>query len=232
MIRNERTCSGSPGQGPGVAVSAACSRARRRVWLLWLCAASVATPAVAQESPRAALDGAVRDFFAGNIAAAVAGFDRVVELDPESMPYLWQRGIALYYAERWTDCREQFEAHRTVNPNDVENPVWHFLCVARQESPERARELILPVGPDARSPMDEVYSMFLGRTEPEQVLAAAGESVSARFYAELYVGLYYEALGEPERALRHIRAAAASRYARPGSYMHRVAQVHLLERER
>ncbi len=207
-------------------------RSHTRVWLLGLGVFLAASPVLGQESARTVLDRAVRDFFAGDVAAAVDGFDRVVELDPESMPYLWQRGIALYYAERWTDCREQFEAHRTVNPNDVENPVWHFLCVARQESPQRARELILPVGPDGRSPMREVYAMFRGEMAPEQVLEAAGDSVSAQFYAELYVGLYYEALGEQENALRHIRAAAASRHDRPGSYMYRVAQVHLAERER
>jgi hypothetical protein len=38
-----------------------------------------------------------------------------------------------------------FYAGRTVNPNDVENAAWHFLCVARAESPEKARAALLPV---------------------------------------------------------------------------------------
>ena len=58
---------------------------------------------------------------------------------PDEAPYLWQRGIALYYAGRYDDCRRQFESHRSVNPDDVENAAWHFLCVARAESPAKAR---------------------------------------------------------------------------------------------
>jgi hypothetical protein len=55
----------------------------------------------------------------------------------------------------------------------------------------------------------------------------AGLQVSAQFYAELYVGLYFEALGEDALALEHITAAADDRFARAGGYMHMVAKVHL-----
>jgi lipoprotein NlpI len=117
--------------------------------------------------------------------------------------------------------------HRTVNPADVENAAWHFLCVAREESASAARAALLPVGPDPRAPMREVYDMFRGTLTPEQVLAAAGSQVSAQFYAQLYVGLYFEALGQDAQALEHITAAADDRFARVGGYMHIVAKVHL-----
>ncbi|MGH9786438.1 MAG: hypothetical protein ACRD88_19895, partial [Terriglobia bacterium] len=104
---------------------------------------------------------------------------------------------------------------------------WHFLCVARAESAERARAALLPVGPDARVPMREIYRMFQGTLNPEQVLAAAGAGVESQFYAHLYVGLYFEALGSEADALVHIRDAAADRYAAAGGYMHIVARVHL-----
>jgi len=139
----------------------------------------------------------------------------------------WQRGIALYYAGRYQDCRAQFESHRTVNPNDVENAAWHFLCVARAESADKAKAAILPVGPDARVPMRQVYEMLRGAMSPDMVLKAAGARDSAQFYAQLYVGLYYEALGDSRRALEHITLAAADRYADEGGYMHTVAKVHL-----
>jgi lipoprotein NlpI len=180
------------------------------------------------DSPRQILDRAVEDFLAGRVAASVQGFDRLVEAAPEVVPQLWQRGIALYYVGRYTDCRRQFESHRTVNPNDVENPAWHFMCVAHAESPQKARAALLPVGPDQRSPMREVYEMFRGTLAPEAVLAAAGSSPSSRFYAELYVGLYYEATGNTPAALPHLRAAASDRYAEVGGYMHRVAMLHPL----
>ena len=139
--------------------------------------ATVATPMLqkAGESPRAILDAAIADFLAARVAESVAGFDRVVALAPDVAPQLWQRGIALYYVGRYDDCRRQFESHRTVNPNDVENPAWHFLCVARAESPEKARAALLPVGPDQRSPMREIYQMFQGTASARR--CSCGRSV-------------------------------------------------------
>ena len=180
------------------------------------------------ENPRSVLDRAIDDFLAGRIKESVTGFDRVVALVPDAAPELWQRGIALYYVGRYDDCRKQFESHRTVNPNDVENPAWHFLCVAHAESPVKARAALLPVGPDQRSPMREVYEMFKGSMTPDAVLAAAGQSASARFYAELYVGLYYEATGNNAAGLTHLKAAASQQYASAGGYMYRVATLHPL----
>ena len=178
-------------------------------------------------SPRAIFDRAVADFQNGRIAESAAGFDALAKLVPDSAAQLWQRGIALYYAGRYNDCRLQFESHRTVNPNDVENAAWHFLCVARAESSEKAKAALLPVGPDARVPMRQVYQMFRGTLTPEDVWAAAGERPESQFYAHLYLGLYFEALGNKDRALEHITAAAADRYAAAGGYMHTVARVHL-----
>ena len=179
------------------------------------------------ENPRDVLDRAIGDFLAGRVKESVVGFDRVAALAPDVAPQLWQRGIALYYLGRYDDCRKQFESHRTVNPNDVENPAWHFLCVAHAESPQKARAALLPVGPDQRSPMREVYEMFKGTMTTDAVLAA-GRSGSARFFAELYVGLYYEAIGNNAMALPHLKAAASDQFASAGGYMHRVATLHPL----
>jgi lipoprotein NlpI len=178
---------------------------------------------------RGLLENGIDAFLAGRVEESVVLFDRVAKQAPGLAPELWQRGIALYYVGRYRDCRAQFESHRTVNPNDVENPAWHFLCVARAETPARALTALLPVGPDQRSPMREVYQMFQGTLPPERVLAAAGDSLSAQFYAELYVGLYYEATGDPTRALEHLKLAASDRF-RIGGYMHTVARLHPMVR--
>ena len=192
-------------------------------WILPLLALS----AYGQVSSRAIFDRAVEDFRNGRISESVAGFDRLARLAADSAPQLWQRGIALYYAGRYQDCRAQFESHRTVNPNDVENAAWHFLCVARAESAEKARAALLPVGPDSRAPMGQIYQMLQGAVTPEKVLAAAGVQPEAQFYAHLYVGLYFEALGDKGRAREQMAAAAAERYAEAGGYMHMVARVHV-----
>jgi lipoprotein NlpI len=201
---------------------------RHALWLL--ATVALAIPLGAQtpaERRQAIFERAIADFRSGRIAESVAGFDTVARLLPNEAPQLWQRGIALYYAGRYKDCREQFESHRTVNPNDVENAAWHFLCVARQESPEKARAALLPVGPDSRKPMSEIYQMFRGSLAPENVLAAAGAGAAGQFYAQLYLGLYFEAIGNKARTREHITTAAADRFAAAGGYMHSVARVHL-----
>ena len=199
---------------------------------LAIVAVAVGGFAVAAQQPRDILDRAIFDFVRGRIAESTSGFDEVVKAAPDVAPQLWQRGIALYYAGRYDDCRKQFELHRTVNPADVENAAWHFLCVARAESPAKARAALLPVGPDARVPMRQIYEMFRGTSKPEEVLAAAGAQPMAQFYARLYVGLYLEAIGDAQRAIEQITLAAADRYADAGGYMHAVARVHLLTRRR
>lgn len=182
---------------------------------------------IALQSPREVMAKAVADFRAGRVEQSAAGFDQLAGLIPEQAPELWQRGIAQYYAGRFRDCRDMFISHRTVNSDDVENAAWHFLCVARAESPAAARRQILPVGPDARVPMREVYQMFQGRATPAQVLAAAGADPSAQFFGRLYVGLYLEATGEPATAREHLLIAAQPRFASVGGYMHDVALVHV-----
>ena len=176
---------------------------------------------------RAIMDRAVADFRAGRVEQSLDGFDRVARLSPADAPYLWQRGIAQYYAGQFRECRDMFVSHRTVNPDDVENAAWHFLCVARAESPEAARQQILPVGPDARLPMREVYRMFKGEMTQAQVMKAAGSDSSAQFFARLYIGLYLEATGNRDAGRAQIEIAAEDRYARVGGYMHDVARVHM-----
>jgi lipoprotein NlpI len=176
---------------------------------------------------RTLLDRAVASFAAGRVTESAAEFDELARLLPDQAPYLWQRGIALYYAGRFRDCRTQFESHRTVNADDVENAAWHFLCVARAESVAAARVALLPVGPDPRVPMRQIYQMFRGDLSPEQVLVAAGTRPEGVFYGHLYVGLYAEASGDRARTLEHLKAAADNRYASAGGYMHMVARVHL-----
>lgn len=155
------------------------------------------------------------EFRLGQVEKAVSDFDKYIALEPRQEPYHWQRGIALYYVKRYSDGRKQFESHQTVNPNDVENGVWHFLCVARGEGLEKARAAMLPISGDVRIPMTEVYELFKGKATPDDVLKAAQKGNPSEralenrlFYAHLYLGLYFEALGDEKQAYEHIKRAA------------------------
>src|SRR5262245_5376743 len=101
----------------------------KRHWFVWICAAEILSFCVAltvftqapAAKPQEIFDRAVADFQEARVAESVDGFDNLARLVPSIAPELWQRGIALYYAGRYKECRAQFELHRTVNPNDVEN---------------------------------------------------------------------------------------------------------------
>lgn len=183
----------------------------------------------AEPKPQDLFGEAVRLFFDAEPARSARVFDQLVAAVPEAEPELWQRGLALYYAERFDDGRKQFELHRTVNPNDVENPAWHFLCVARLEGLQVARGKLLPVGEDTRVPMREILDFYAGRCDAAAVLAAAqrgGRDAQRNqsCYAHLYLGLFYEATGDVAKAREHITRAAGP--FRMEHYMGKVATVH------
>jgi lipoprotein NlpI len=174
--------------------------------------------------------GAVH-FRLGHFADSVADFDRFIEAVPGQAPQHWQRGISLYYAGRFEEGRKQFELHQTVNPSDVENAVWHFLCVARSQGLQKAKDALIPIAKDSRIPLMEVHRLFAGKATPDDVLAAAREGAPPRdeldqrlFYAHLYLGLYFEAIGNTLSAREHISKAATDFKA--DHYMGDVARVH------
>ena len=181
------------------------------------------------DGPQAIFDRAIADFMDGRVRASVHGFDELEALLPDAMPRLWQRGIALYYDGRYKDCARQFAAHRVVNPTDAENVAWHFVCVARSESAKKARASVLSIVPDTRVPMPELYDLLRGLTTPDRLLEAAmaAGTLEAEFDAHLYLGLYFEALGDTERTRIHITTAAAERFRQVGGFMHAAARVHV-----
>jgi len=169
-------------------------------------------------------------FRLGKFDDSIADFDKAIKLVPSSEPENWQRGIAYYYAKRFADGKKQFELHQTVNPQDVENAVWHFLCTARLSGLETARTSLIPITGDPRVPMAEVHSLFAGKAKPEDVLKAADADPKSPkrngqlFYAHLYLGLYYEATGEDLKCRDHIQKAVTQFPS--DSPMGDVARVH------
>ena len=185
------------------------------------------TPAPGQQSPQAFVDLAESQFAAGRIDESIATFDRLARLVPSIGPALWQRGVALYVAGRFNDCAAQFAAFHAEDPRDLENAAWHFLCVARAQSVERARASLPAAGPDQRVLRQQIYEMIEGRRTPESLLQLAATSVDiVQFYAHLYVGLYLDASGDRAGAIEHLSAAASERYDAYGGFMNVVAKVY------
>jgi lipoprotein NlpI len=176
------------------------------------------------------LRGAVH-FKLAHFKESLADFDKFLESFPDKKVSHWQRGITCYYAGRFEEGYKQFEAYEKFDTNDVENAVWHYLCLAKHAGADTARNKLLKIGKDKRVPMVEVYDFFAGKCKPDDVLAACAklkgspEKYSrALFYAHLYLGLYYDVLGDSKRALEHLHEATEKH--RIDHYMWDVARVH------
>ena len=169
-------------------------------------------------------------FRLGKIAASVADFDQFVELRPDLESRQWERGLSYYDAGQFEKGAKQFELYQTYHDNDVENSVWRFACLARRGGSEKARETILPIRNDPRVPMMSIYQLFRTKLSPEAVLEAARanrptpEQLNNHlFYAHFYIGLFFEAEGNAEKAKQHI---LASQEYKVGHYMWAVARHH------
>lgn len=166
---------------------------------------------------------------AGKPELAVTQFDRYLTAVPQQLPGLWQRGIALFFAGKYDQAADQFEKHRVVNPNDVENAAWHFLCIAKAKSPEKAKEMLLPAPGDRRIPMKEILNLFAtGDTDSviQGIKRAPANTVwaaEAKFYGELYLGIYADAMGQADQATQLIDSAAKDA---PAHYMGDVARTY------
>jgi lipoprotein NlpI len=166
----------------------------------------------------------------GKFKDAVKWFDRYLEVSPQSLPSLWQRGIALYFVHDYKRGADQFEEHRKVNPNDVENAAWHFLCVAKLDSIDKARRMVLPAPNDPRLPMEEVLAMLSSgdsesvRKRMESLPTGSAARRQADFYGSFYLGLHADANGDQREALHWLRQAAAEA---PHHYMGDVARVYV-----
>lgn len=171
---------------------------------------------------------------------AIKDFDEFIKRRPSQEAHHWQRGIAHYYAGQYAKGRRQFTIHQTVNGNDVENAVFHFICTAKAIDLETAKKEFIHITGDNRIPMFQIHRLFAGNMTVEQVLQAAarpsdndilnrrpltrGAQVRQEFYANYYIGLYYDSHGKPAKAKEYIFKAAKT--AGLNGYMGDCARVH------
>lgn len=192
--------------------------------------------AAVQMNPKSASAYSLRGmihFKLGNIRESLADFDQQIRLDPKAEASHWRRGLTLYYAEKFSEGAAQFVQSDKAEPEDVENAIWHFLCNARVVGIDKARAQFLKVTHDPRGDlMMAIYRLFRGEGQPNDILtlAEAGDVPTAerhirRFYAHYYVGMYFEAIGEREKSLKHISKAVEKYPVK--HYMMDVARVHL-----
>ena len=173
-------------------------------------------------------------FKLGKIDESIADFNAYLKAFPKAEPAHWRRGISFYYAGKYAEGAKQFFDGQVEFGADVENVFWHFLCNARKDGVEKARkDLLTLTGADKRVPMMRIYDLLRGQGEAGRGDRDGGEGEARRtsdktealFYAHLYVGLYYEALGDADKCKEHLTPAVEKH--KIGHYMWDVANVHL-----
>ncbi|KAG2694714.1 hypothetical protein I3760_08G157600 [Carya illinoinensis] len=169
-------------------------------------------------------------FRQGDVQGSLVEFDKAIELDPRQKAYLWQRGLSLYYLDRFEEGAEQFRLDVAQNPNDTEESIWCFLCEAQLYGISEARKRFLEVGKDPRPIMREAYNMFKNGGDPEKLVAEfSNGQENEKFYASLYAGLYYESEKKADAAKLHVLASCQTPYGqRSNDYMASLAKVHCI----
>ena len=167
----------------------------------------------------------MEQFRQGRVKESLGLFNQAIEIDARVAPYLWQRGLSQYCLGDYAGGKKQFEIHREVNPNDVENAAWHYLCVVKLDGPNAARQSLMPIKIDfdRRTPMKEIYQCLAGNATENDVLRAADQADTplARMYAHLYLGLMNDVRGNRREAIAHLKIASAEKLK--DSYMQDVA---------
>jgi lipoprotein NlpI len=173
------------------------------------------------------------ELMVGQVAESCRAFDRQIRLRPVDGPGHWRRGISLYYAGRYAEGQKQFEDYQSVDGNDVENTVWKLMCQTRApgQSLEKAQKEMLPIGLDRRIPMMKVLDLFAGKAKPGEVEQLAQktdgpQADSAKFYGNLYLGLWEDLQGHSDVAAAYLEKA--SKGTGGSEYMRDVGKVHLM----
>ena len=169
---------------------------------------------------------------------SLSDYEKMVELNPRLDVTHWRKGIVLYYLGRYEDSAKQFEKYQTIDDVDRENGLWRFLAMQKKVGTDKAREGMIQYTKLDRPPLTDVYRMFQGELSPTEFSKKAGafsENSKERFYAELYLGLYFDGEGDAPKALAFLRSAEKNRWAKsstggPG-WMWHIARIHALKVE-
>lgn len=160
-------------------------------------------------------------FFLERFDEAVADYDRMVKLRPLKYAQRhWRRGLALYYAGRYSDAAEQFERFHAADSDDRECGIWHYFSNRRLLGLEEARRRKFDYAtPDGI--LDACYRHVVGDLTEERLFEYAREQQDISspplmnlFFANLYAGLNDLFEGRHDEAMEHLAQAADNEWAR------------------
>lgn len=176
---------------------------------------------------------AMINFRLGDFRKSVIDFDDVLRLDSQQARNAWMRGISLYYAGEYEAGRRQFEFVQRNHPDDIENALWKFMCTAKYHGLGVARVTLVTKNKDSREPMEQIHAFYKGRISESEFLAgleslqgSPAQIKQAKFFGYMYLGLFYDAIGENDKSFDNVRQAVGPYYSE-GQFLAVVADVHL-----
>ncbi|XP_024531544.1 uncharacterized protein LOC112346547 [Selaginella moellendorffii] len=167
-------------------------------------------------------------FVEGDLNGSLEFFDKCLEVLPDDLPYLWQRGLTLFYLNKFEEAATQFRENIKARPDDTEELVWCFLCDAHIDGLEEARKRLPPIGDDDRPFMNKIYELYKNGGDPQQMLSDLGvDDGQEYFYMALYAALYYDAQKNLEAAKATMEAACRSSYgSKAKDYVAYITKIH------
>ncbi len=164
-------------------------------------------------------------FFRGQFKAAVADYDKMVELNPTIKASHWRRGIACYYARQYAEAAKQFETYHSFDNVDRENGIWRFFSQYQAKGADAAQQGLLKYEKDDREPFPDIYRLFEGKITPEKILENIQsadlneEELSKRlFYAYLYIGLNESLHGRKTAAREYLQKAVKNQWGQGAGF--------------
>ena len=162
-------------------------------------------------------------FKLGNVNAAVQDWQAFLQLKPDKEAEHWQICVGFALLGHYEEARKRFDWHATTNTQDLEVAFWHFLCVARTEGLEAARDSIKSAPEEKRVPMAELHALYAGKgTESDVWLAVErgtpdkAERAKREFFAHYYLGLLRQSEGKLDEAKQSVQQALAIAKANDG----------------
>ncbi|MCJ8303894.1 lipoprotein NlpI [Shewanella sp.] len=154
----------------------------------------------------------------GQFESAYEAFDAVLELSPEYDYAYLNRGIALYYGERYELAVADMQSFYALDPKDGYRALWLYLTQSAQD-PEQAKANLASsqpeLAPNAWSSV--LVDYYLGKKSRKEVFAAAKMGLShPNEYAErlceayFYIAKIAQEQGQYSDAANYFRLALAT----------------------
>lgn len=155
----------------------------------------------------------VNYFKEGSFQKSVKAFDSAISANRQITPYLWQRGLALYFNEQYKECAEQFRTDVAVNPQDTEEAIWNYVCM--KDAEEKDLSMIILSGTDRRPVLRTTLDVFTGRKDWQELsqVGLTGGTPNY-FYSRLYLSLYFYTHDDHDKAMNFIEEAMKSQYTK------------------